>query len=143
MWMRARTRGQVMELARILVADEDGSFIRDLRAGIGEFADLRCVRCGVDLLEMARAWNPEVVVLDLLLPDIDGFTLLDCLTGSNTQRQPAILCLTGGRGANSRPPRLTSWPVGTLCRTSSPAQIRTALLRAVEAQRASALQSLS
>jgi len=66
--------------ARVLVVDDEVS-IRDLlEYGLGQagFA-VRGVADGREALDAVRAWAPEVIVLDVMLPEIDGFTLLPAL----------------------------------------------------------------
>lgn len=66
--------------ARVLVVDDE-SAIRDLLDyGLGQagFA-VRSVADGRAGLEAVRQWSPEVIVLDVMLPEIDGFTLLPAL----------------------------------------------------------------
>lgn len=63
--------------ARVLVVDDE-SAIRDLldfalaRAGFA----VRSVGDGAALLREIDAWRPDAIVLDVMLPDVDGFTLL-------------------------------------------------------------------
>lgn len=58
---------------------------------------LRCVTAGSgrEGLALARAHTPEVVLLDLALPDGDGLELIEPLR--NTPRAPAIMVYTGNR----------------------------------------------
>ncbi len=66
--------------ARVLVVDDESS-IRDLLDyGLGQagFA-VKSVPDGRMALEAVRSWAPEVIVLDVMLPEVDGFTLLPAL----------------------------------------------------------------
>jgi DNA-binding response OmpR family regulator len=66
--------------ARVLVVDDESS-IRDLLDyGLGQagFA-VKSVPDGRAALDTVRHWSPEVIVLDVMLPEIDGFTLLPAL----------------------------------------------------------------
>ncbi len=66
--------------ARVLVVDDEAS-IRDLlEYGLGQagFAVQSAVD-GREAIEAIRAWSPEVIILDVMLPEIDGFTLLPAL----------------------------------------------------------------
>lgn len=63
-----------MANARVLVVD-DAEEIAELVAEILELSghETRMSQSGGDALSVAREWNPDVVILDLSLPDIDGF----------------------------------------------------------------------
>ncbi len=66
--------------ARILVVDDEAAIRELLEYGLGQagFA-VRSVGNGRDALETIRLWSPELIILDVMLPEIDGFTLLPAL----------------------------------------------------------------
>ena len=66
--------------ARVLVVDDEAA-IRDLlEYGLGQAGfDVRSVRDGRAALDAVRSWTPEVIVLDVMLPEVDGLTLLPAL----------------------------------------------------------------
>ncbi|GAC1457982.1 MAG: response regulator transcription factor [Vulcanimicrobiaceae bacterium] len=66
--------------ARVLVVDDEAA-IRDLlEYGLGQAGfTVRSVGDGPTALETVRSWTPEVIVLDVMLPEMDGFTLLPAL----------------------------------------------------------------
>ena len=86
--------------ARILIVDDHPSFRASARAlleadgyeVVGEASD------GASALEIARVLRPDVVLLDVQLPDIDGFTVADQLRGG-----PAVV-LTSSREASDYGP---------------------------------------
>ncbi len=65
---------------RVLVVDDEPEIRRALRTGLGyhDF-DVRTVVSGEEALEVAAGWRPDVVLLDLGLPAMDGFEVLDRL----------------------------------------------------------------
>ena len=66
--------------ARVLVVDDEAG-IRDLlEYGLGQAGfNVRSVIDGRTALNTVKQWSPEVIVLDVMLPEIDGFTLLPAL----------------------------------------------------------------
>jgi two-component system KDP operon response regulator KdpE len=62
---------------RVLVVDDEVEMQRALRTGLGyhDF-DVRAVGSGEEALREAAAWRPDVILLDLGLPGIDGFDTL-------------------------------------------------------------------
>jgi DNA-binding NarL/FixJ family response regulator len=75
----------------VLVVDDHPSFRKTARAllesegfeVVGEAAD------GASAIEAARSLRPDVVLLDVYLPDIDGFEVAATLTRNG--RQPKIV----------------------------------------------------
>ncbi len=66
--------------ARVLVVDDEVA-IRDLlEYGLAQAGfDVRSARDGKAALDAVRSWTPEVIILDVMLPEVDGFTLLPAL----------------------------------------------------------------
>lgn len=119
--------------ARVLLIDDDDTFALQLGIALRGAGDLRIVTNACAALRTARSWQPHVVLLDLLLPETDAFTLLEQLTAPDTAPECLVLCLTNGIGAATRVRPVTEWPVGTLHRQSSIAQIRATVLQIARA----------
>src|SRR5579859_2468520 len=68
---------------RVLVVDDEVEMQRALRAGLQyhDF-DVRAVGSGEEALREAIAWRPDVILLDLGLPGMDGFETLRVLRPS-------------------------------------------------------------
>jgi DNA-binding response OmpR family regulator len=70
---------QVMENigARVLVVDDEDALRKMLDYGLHQAGfSVRTVADGAEMLRTIADWMPEVIVLDVMLPDVDGFTLL-------------------------------------------------------------------
>ncbi len=69
--------GEAGERPRVLVIDDERGLRELLEYGLGQagFA-VRCATEGSAALVLLRSWAPEVIVLDVMLPDRDGFALL-------------------------------------------------------------------
>lgn len=79
-----------IEDARILVVDDEVA-IADLVATALKFVgfDVRTAVTGREALAVAADYSPDLVVLDVMLPDIDGFAVLQRLRASGA-RTPVI-----------------------------------------------------
>lgn len=124
-----------MTTARVLVVDDDWDFIRRIQEAVDPVVDLRIATCEAEALAAVSAWAPQVIVLDLLLYDADGFALLERLTRPATGQSPVVLCATDGFGAGTRLTPTPDWPVGTLLRSATPTEMRLAVLSATAAPR--------
>ncbi|MFI5609422.1 response regulator transcription factor [Amycolatopsis sp. NPDC051903] len=65
---------------RLLVVDDE-PHIADLVATVARYEGWQAVTAGSGAAALSRAaeFGPDIVVLDLMLPDLDGFTVLDRL----------------------------------------------------------------
>ena len=86
-------------LPRILFVDDDGDFIELVKFRL---ANLGCeflvAADGVHALSQAREGKPDLILLDILLPDLDGLSVCEILRRQpNTKKIPIIFmsALTG------------------------------------------------
>jgi DNA-binding response OmpR family regulator len=63
------------EPARALVVDDD-DLIRDALEALlfDEGFDVRVAHHGTEALAVLNGWRPDVILLDLMMPDMDGWT---------------------------------------------------------------------
>ena len=80
---------------RVLLV-EDEPAIRELVAEMvkGEAVDLRCAAGGAQGVREARRLRPELVLLDIVLPDLDGITVCRLLRGDAALREVPIYMVT-------------------------------------------------
>ncbi|MBM7365325.1 response regulator [Gordonia hydrophobica] len=70
------------EHGHVLVVDDEPQLLRALRINLrARGFEVTTAATGADALEAVSRSTPDVVVLDLGLPDMDGFTVLDGLRG--------------------------------------------------------------
>lgn len=64
----------------MLVVDDEVAIRELLEYGLAQAGfEVRCARDGRTALDAVRSWTPEVIILDVMLPEVDGFTLLPAL----------------------------------------------------------------
>jgi two-component system response regulator VanR len=91
-----------MGLRRVLVVDDEPA-IRALVAKIVERAGLTVdtARDGADAIEQIEAHSYSVVVVDLMMPNVDGYGLIDYIKHRNGAR-PAIIVISAGDSSSLR-----------------------------------------
>lgn len=84
---------------RILIVDDEPNVVVSLEFLLGQAGyDVAVARNGPEALERASGWNPDLVLLDVMLPGLDGFEV--CRRLLTFARPPAIVLLTArGREA--------------------------------------------
>ena len=76
----------------VLIADSSEELRRALAEKRDGFCSVSVCSDGREALELVRILNPEVVVADLMLPKLDGLSLLQAVAASG--RRPGILVTT-------------------------------------------------
>lgn len=60
---------------RVLVVDDDFEFRNAIADALGDLGwEVRGAATGSDALGVLRAWRPDVILLDLVLPAMDGWS---------------------------------------------------------------------
>jgi two-component system, OmpR family, alkaline phosphatase synthesis response regulator PhoP len=77
---------------RILIVDDEGDFIELVKFRL---ANLHCeflvANDGIHALSQARQFKPDLILLDILLPDLDGLSVCEILKRQpNTKKIPII-----------------------------------------------------
>ncbi len=81
--------------ARVLVADDDQA-IRQLLCTIVDREGLAvdCVADGAEAIERLKEREYSVVLLDLMMPRVDGFGVVEYLKQNPPSRMPVVLVIT-------------------------------------------------
>ena len=87
-------------MTRVLVVDDEPQLLRALRINLrARGYDVHVAATGTDALTAAAAHPPDVVVLDLGLPDMDGVEVIHGLRGWT---EVPILVLSGRTGSSDK-----------------------------------------
>src|ERR1700759_3853909 len=96
----------IMVNSRVAVIDDDRMVREMLELGLSrEGYDVETAADGVAALDLVRRFDPEVIVLDIMMPKIDGITLLPKLREIT---QAPILMLTAKGGTEDKVQSLSS-----------------------------------
>jgi CheY-like chemotaxis protein len=79
---------------RLLYVDDDriNTLLFEETCRVAGGIELASATCGSEALELAVSFQPELLVLDLHLPDTTGYELLPALRRVLSGTAPAILC---------------------------------------------------
>jgi DNA-binding response OmpR family regulator len=108
-------------MARVLLIDDERDVLLICRLNL-EFAghEVATAAGGAEGLELARAQSPDVIVLDLMMPNTNGFDVLDALVLDVRTRGIPVVVLTAKL---QREDEISSWhrgAVGFLTKPFSP-----------------------
>ena len=83
-------------MARILIVEDNANLAYGLRTGLEiEGYDVQVAENGETGLERARSWGPDLVMLDLMLPGMDGYRVLKTLRENGSDVPVLILTARG------------------------------------------------
>jgi len=86
-----------MRSVKILIADDNREFCELLKEFISQeddFALVGIANNGVEAMEIIEREKPDIVVLDIIMPHLDGIGVLEKLVSSGTQPRPKVIMLT-------------------------------------------------
>ena len=87
--------------AKVLAVDDDPDVLKLHEAILNrEGFEVALAPDGATALRKAQAEPPDVILLDLMMPRMDGFTVLEKL--KERERVPRIICLTAKAGFRDR-----------------------------------------
>jgi signal transduction histidine kinase len=88
--------------ARLLVADDNADMRDYLRRLLGARWDVTTVANGRAALDHIRAARPDLVVSDVMMPELDGFGLLAAVRGDPALRDLPVIILSARAGEEAR-----------------------------------------
>lgn len=92
----SRPLPQAASSLRIVVADDDRDTVTTLTAVLqDEGHDVRGVLTGAEVLELAYEFDPDVVVLDIHMPDLNGYEVARSLRARYGERRPQLIAISG------------------------------------------------
>ena len=83
-------------MARVLVVEDERDLASLLAQNLRlEGFDVRTVEDGREVMPLVRSWSPDLVILDLMLPGMDGFEVLRAIRGQAHDLPVLILSARG------------------------------------------------
>lgn len=80
---------------KVLLADDDKDILDYLKIEMGEKYDLITAENGTEALALAEAESPDVIVLDIIMPGMNGLDVCMKLRGDERFKETPILMVTG------------------------------------------------
>lgn len=84
-----------MDRQRILVVDDDAAVLEYLQAKIGARYDLISTTESLEVIDLAREKQPQLVLCDLDMPEMNGTQVSAAMFGDEELRHIPLLFLTG------------------------------------------------
>ncbi len=120
---------------RVLVVDDHQVVRAGLRTFLGRDPDLDIIdeaADGVEAVEKARCQRPDVVLMDLLLPGMDGIAATETIRRELPETEIVVLTSVLETGSVAR--AIRAGAIGYLLKDARPAEVRTAIKEAAARQ---------
>ncbi|WP_066018644.1 response regulator [Endozoicomonas atrinae] len=84
------------QLSTILYAEDDQDIRSIVEMTLRNFSDFKLISCndGREALELAEDITPDMVLLDVMMPNVDGLTVLNRLKELDAYRRVPIVLMT-------------------------------------------------
>ncbi len=83
---------------KLLLIDGDDDFRSTLERILNEEADLTVVgsvATGLNVLEIIESTKPDLILTEMLLPDLDGLSVLECISQLPKEDRPRCMVVSG------------------------------------------------
>lgn len=85
------------KIIKVLIADDNREFCELLKEFFSQVEDISLVGIaynGVEALDVISEEKPDIVVLDIIMPHLDGIGVLEKLSAGNVGHKPKVIMLT-------------------------------------------------
>jgi DNA-binding response OmpR family regulator len=94
---------------KLLVVDDEPLLREVLRDFLSEQFDVMECASGIDAVRLASEWSPDVILMDVMMPGMDGIAAVKKLRENEQTRSIPVLMLTA---VNSTPNRIEAFDFG-------------------------------
>ena len=90
-----RTTAATSPTQRVLIADDNPQGVELLEAYLsGSSFEIETASDGEETLRKVKQWNPDLILLDIMMPKISGFEVCKRLRGDPATHDVAVLMIT-------------------------------------------------
>ena len=80
---------------RILIVDDTKSNLMVLYGILNKEYSLLMARSGLEAIERANLYTPDLILLDILMPEMDGYTVIAALKSFEKTKNIPVVFITG------------------------------------------------
>lgn len=113
-----------VEEPRLLVVDDDPGTIRLLVQILKGLGKIHFTTSGAEAVEMARTVRPDLILLDVEMPDADGFRVCEMIKGDPAFQDVPILFVTAHGDADVEAQALTAGAIDFITKPPHPPVVR-------------------
>ena len=94
----------IMEMTKpkVLVVDDEAQIRNVLNDVLGEDFEIKSAANGREGIDIAKSWHPQLILMDVMMPEMDGMTACEHLRKEETTRHIPVLMLTALNSSQDR-----------------------------------------
>jgi two-component system, OmpR family, alkaline phosphatase synthesis response regulator PhoP len=120
----SHSKSSVLKRKRILVVEDEADFLDMLRLRFKEEGyAIATARNGIDAVKKARSLLPDLILLDVMLPELDGFAVCEILRNDAATATIPVIMVTGLCGQMPRCAGIESGATDFVTKPTSPDEI--------------------
>ncbi len=93
-WFLKTEEGQVEKKTKVLVADDEKDVINIIRDSVDPSFEIIEAKNGKEALGMVFAESPDILILDIMMPDMDGYKVCEELKKHEPTKDMPIIILS-------------------------------------------------
>lgn len=93
---------EVSEKKKLLVADDEPQIRLLLKELLSDHFEMEVVSNGKDAIQVARTFRPDAILMDIMMPDLDGVSTVQKLRLDDHTRHIPVLMLTAANTSQER-----------------------------------------
>jgi diguanylate cyclase (GGDEF)-like protein len=111
---------------KVMLVDDEPQVIGSMRQFLESagYANFVTTRNPAEALALARTSRPDIVLLDLAMPDVDGFEVLAQLRGDRSLRYVPVIIVTGNADASTKLRALETGATDILQKPVDPSELK-------------------
>lgn len=91
-----------MKTGKVLIVDDEINITELISVNLEENFNVVCCHDGLDAVELAKKELPDIILLDIMIPGIDGFEVCRRIRNDESTRKIPIIMLTVKREENDK-----------------------------------------
>lgn len=92
--MKKKPKPTEKEKKTILIADDEPTLLQFLRLALHKSYDLYLAENGREAIEILEKVTPDLIILDIMMPEIDGFTVCEMLKKDKNKKSIPLILLS-------------------------------------------------
>lgn len=119
-------------MKNILIVDDDKTNIISAKTVLKDDYKITAVISGAHALSYLETWTPDLILLDINMPEMDGFTLLGEMRKQERLKQIPVIFLTADANPETETKCLEMGALDYISKPFSPMVMRTRIARTLE-----------